>query len=647
MKRISLSPSVKLILPNIKQLTSPNDEPFNFNRINYLRLSSAYLSENDYQLPMSNFKLRMASIMKEYKYELVDEDEKKSDISNLLPSSRRYSYKKNKEKIKKIVSRTNRLMKSSSCPIVFNTMTGGNRTINANENIGTSVKKQELPSIMTGTAVAPLGVPYQTDSSDIQFNIKQESFKSPIHSYNTVQRNRIIYENLMENYENREYNQYKTTYNQINQFVNQTKQTHQIKIIQRIPKAINSLPTNKKGKNENDMKKKSTSLAPTDRKTTLLQLMTRFVYGQKTFPESREQFAFCQEGNEIILHGGLVYNKNAFIWRLNPINFNWTKLTPKNAIVVPRYGHTGVLYHRKLIIFGGRYYDIPVFGDVDVFHLDTLTWNTPTLFTTIKAIRLRRNHIACVVGNQMFIHGGIDNDEEYLNDSYLLNLSPIKWMPCQINSITNSPTLGFHSCCLVLQEEYRIHSKLSIYRLPDLGDKLSLNFQLREKGIYVFGGKSSEESVPSNAMWVLRIGKSPLEWIQLKTKGQGPSLRFSSSMNYYEEGNCVIIHGGHNDNLSDDFALNDTYFLDLYHFTWVRVIHFFETPEIHKVVNRCAHASVIHGNNMIIFGGMNSESYLKSSLFVIELDSKVKVQLKLNESAIDKMLNKFTRKKVY
>ena len=35
---------------------------------------------------------------------------------------------------------------------------------------------------------------------------------------------------------------------------------------------------------------------------------------------------------------------------------------------------------------------------------------------------------------------------------------------------------------------------------------------------------------------------------------------------------------------------------------------------------RCSHDSVIYSDNLIIFGGMNSQSYFGSSLFIISLN---------------------------
>jgi hypothetical protein len=68
----------------------------------------------------------------------------------------------------------------------------------------------------------------------------------------------------------------------------------------------------------------------------------------------------------------------------------------------------------------------------------------------------------------MFIHGGIDDDENYLDDCYLLNLSPLKWHPVIVDPDCEQPTLAWHSSCLVLPAEQRLSGKLKIYTLPEI-----------------------------------------------------------------------------------------------------------------------------------------------------------------------------------
>ncbi len=117
--------------------------------------------------------------------------------------------------------------------------------------------------------------------------------------------------------------------------------------------------------------------------------------------------------------------------------------------------------------------------------------------------------------------------------------------------------------------------------------------KIRDKGWYIFGGRSSEEGGIKNDLWILKIGKKPLEWYKPETRGMPPSPRYSHSMSFYEEGNYVIIHGGRNDLTSESFALNDTYILELSKMMWCEV-KLYSDLEQFNVFNRCGHSSIIY-----------------------------------------------------
>jgi hypothetical protein len=129
------------------------------------------------------------------------------------------------------------------------------------------------------------------------------------------------------------------------------------------------------------------------------------------------------------------------------------------------------------------------------------------------------------------------------------------------------------------------------------------------------------------------MGKKPLEWVQPETKGKIPSPRYYHSMNYYEKGNFLIIHGGRNDDESESFALNDTYIFDLEHFEWMKVELYSELDNF-KIISRCGHNAIIYSNKLIILGGMNSHNYLGSSLLIVNLDFYYSSKIKTTEEML-------------
>ena len=111
----------------------------------------------------------------------------------------------------------------------------------------------------------------------------------------------------------------------------------------------------------------------------------------------------------------------------------------------------------------------------------------------------------------MLIHGGIRENNQVLGDCYYLNLSlsQLKWGVCPNVRSTPSPRLYGHTSALVLPKEYYISNKLNIFNYPEVE---FANSRIKEKGIYIFGGKTKEDGGLSNKMWILMIGSKKLKW---------------------------------------------------------------------------------------------------------------------------------------
>ena len=368
----------------------------------------------------------------------------------------------------------------------------------------------------------------------------------------------------------------------------------------------------------------------------ILKLLAYYKYPNKNFPEGREQFSLFMRNNEIIISGGISSNmKNLTIWLLNLDKLEWAKLKI-NGLIANRYGHTGIIYQNKVFFFGGKtkYLNVSYLCGLEVYSMADNSFNTPMVDKLCP--EARKNHIAELLGNQMFIHGGVNNNNEILNDCFLFSLSTYKWTLCTLSRYTPAPKLFGHASSVAIPHLLLFHHKFSIYSYPQLEIGKVSNL-LREKGIYVFGGKSKEEGGLTNQLWILITGRKPMEWVKPETKGKPPSPRYFHSMNYYEKGNFLIIHGGRNDTMSESSALNDTYIFDLENFEWAKIILYSQINDF-KVLNRCGHQSEIYANKLIIFGGMNNNNYIGSSLLIINLDFSYDLQTKSYEEVALKKL---------
>jgi hypothetical protein len=269
----------------------------------------------------------------------------------------------------------------------------------------------------------------------------------------------------------------------------------------------------------------------------------------------------------------------------------------------------------------------------------------------------------------MVIHGGITENNEILNDCYMLNINLInynsfsnkdkdysdynnkendKWNKLSVISYSKSPYLFGHSATLVLPSEIINNSKFSIYKFPESSfgfikkDK-NKNKEISIKGWYIFGGKTKSDSNYgiSNELYILKVGMRPCEWIKCEnTIGNKPCPRYFHSMNYFENGHFIIIHGGRNDSKSDTFALNDTFILNLENLNWIQV-ELFSQRENFQIFPRCGHSSFIYSNKLIICGGMNNNNYLGSALLIVNLNGIYNMTFKkINDDILHQIYEK-------
>jgi len=223
---------------------------------------------------------------------------------------------------------------------------------------------------------------------------------------------------------------------------------------------------------------------------------------------------------------------------------------------------------------------------------------------------LRKNHASLFLGSSIFIYGGIDSNNNFLNDCWIYDLNKRKWDLLDFRG-RYPPPLGFHSCCMALEKDQLNSPFLSIYNKPASNRKtLPL---LKLEGIFFFGG-INETKIPTNLLFQLTIGFKPATFEIPPTNGKPPSPRMCASMNFSPECNMIFIHGGKNDFL-DDVHLNDIVMLDLETLDWIH-------PATNNLIppSRAQHFSIVIGNQIVIFGGSNAESLLNFDFMMINVD---------------------------
>ena len=480
------------------------------------------------------------------------------------------------------------------------------------------------------------------EETSLKVVVPELNYKNPYNSISILRNNHFIYNEINKDFLLRQKQKFDDSIKVFEGYTMKYKvKMPKIRIAIIQPKFNVDVPIIDKSKeNKEEIKKKEDKVLPPIPENQKLRLFSYYKYPNLNFPEGREQFSISTNGNNIVITGGISSQmKQMYIWSLNISQLTWTKIKTQNNTNC-RFGHSGIIYQNKMYLYGGRtkYINSSLTVGFEIFNFNDNTFSTPQI--SKNGVENRRNHIAELLGNQMLIHGGITKEKEILNDTHILNFTPLKWTMASINYLTPGPKLFGHSSCTVIPNAVVTNHKFNIYKYPDSEALKNLinDSRVKEKGIYIFGGKNKENGGISNQLWILILGQKPLQWVQPLTDGKIPSPRYFHSMNYYEKGGFVIIHGGRNDEMSDSFAFNDTFILNLENFNWMEIELYNSELSNFNVFCRCGHQSVIYSNKLIIIGGMNSNNYIGSSLFVVNLDFYFNPKIKHHEQImIDKL----------
>jgi hypothetical protein len=453
------------------------------------------------------------------------------------------------------------------------------------------------------------------NKSDSKILIKPQNinYENPAHSLNVINNNNNIFNEIIKDSLLRQQCLFDNSVKNFEDYVMKFKtKMPKIKTSNKSSKIADYIPMI----NLVDNVKKPEDALPSIPHNGDLRFFAYFKYPEKNFPEGREQFATCIKSRNILLSGGLCTNmKEMSFWSLNIKKIEWKKIHSLNQ-TNSRFGHTTIYNDQKVYIYGGRIKEknTSILVGLEIYSLKDNNYYKPYIQNEPPD---RRNHIALNICNHMLIHGGIDATNEILSDCHLLNLQTLKWIEPQIVQDTPKPKVYGHTCCLVIPYIMLNHKNFNVYKFPEIENN-SLNV-IKQKGLYIFGGKTKEDGGLTNDLWILIMGQKPFIWMKANTIGKPPSPRYFHSMDYYEKANYLIIHGGRNDDISATSALDDTFIFDLEHFEWFKV-ELYSNSNNFKVISRYGHKSTIFSNKLIIFGGMNNSNFIGSSLFIVNLD---------------------------
>ncbi|KAL4466060.1 hypothetical protein ABPG74_004297 [Tetrahymena malaccensis] len=335
-------------------------------------------------------------------------------------------------------------------------------------------------------------------------------------------------------------------------------------------------------------------------------------------PDIRECQSLIVEGKKGYLFGGVGKELYNTIVELDLETFKWqeVKTSQMNGnIPSARFGHSCNLYKKNLIFFGGEYRQTQnqikfrdCLLDVYSYNLETRTWKYITC--TGGPLQPRRNHASCIIGRNLLVHGGVNNKDQSLRDMWFLDLGTQTWSESVVNGEFES---SYHKCVPVYHSQRC--GKINIYKAAELKvTKWGANIQ--QEGVYFFGGKNTKGEILGD-LKILRTDVKPMQWIKPETKGVGPKNRYGHTMEFSQEFNFIVIHGGKNDN-EPEVYFSDLFLFNVDDFNWIKI-------QVHgrQPYARFNHSSSIYESKLVVFGGINLDGFLQPHVSVLELDNVI------------------------
>ena len=479
---------------------------------------------------------------------------------------------------------------------------------------------------------------HKKNKSITTHSVKNEKYTNPFNSQHMLNFNNQIY-NILNNIRmESQYNSYSKKINDIHK---------KEKLIKSMPKILISKISNsnnneiKESKTKKILRLNTSDTLPLLNRTKILSredYLSQLSIKKKIIetlhhPLSRGEFSLCKiEDNTLFLYGGIQSKFLNDIWKCkfsiekkkdnkkvnfynvfnNKITIKWEefKINEDNS-PIPRYGHSMTSYLHYLFIFGGTFpknnYKPPE-DNIVIFDTRKEIFLYPKCYNS-KKIPFRKNHIACSIGSSLLIHGGIDYENNYLNDIWYLDCLKFKWNNLSYKSLIKIPKIAFHTCTLVIKNNNILyHKDLTIYKIPDdiILTKGKID-KIKIEGVYIFGGINRETEF-NNKLWLIRIGVKPVDIVEIPTFGKEPEPRINCSMCFYEKMNFLCIYGGKNIKL-----LNDFWILDLECFTYIKPIY-----NNNEILEISEHVMICEDECVIVLGGFGVNGYFKFDFKVYE-----------------------------
>ena len=322
---------------------------------------------------------------------------------------------------------------------------------------------------------------------------------------------------------------------------------------------------------------------------SLLTSTTKKTYNGPEHPSKRWGHSAILYHNSMIIFGGRHLQRSlSNVYSLDFSTLTWSKMEPIGPIPLARDSHTAVLYNNtNMIIFGGNGLSIK-YNDLWDFDINEYKWTK--LVTKGKSPCPRDGHLSTIIDNKyMVIYSGLNEKEEVINDIFLYDFSNNNWIECDIVNKNLIENRDGQSCCFV-------------------GDML-----------YLFGGLIGEDKYTNDLLSIKFVidstfqtnPKAIISEIVINNSIK-PRERASHSCVLYKD-QYLIITGGEDQNKE---PLDDIWLFDINKICFVEL----ELAGKEKIEGRFYHSSIICGDILALYGGMKNSECTLDNLTLINIE---------------------------
>jgi len=159
-----------------------------------------------------------------------------------------------------------------------------------------------------------------------------------------------------------------------------------------------------------------------------------------------------------------------------------------------------------------------------------------------------------------YCHGGIDTSAKILDSFICINLKTFQWSDVKYSrgppltfkkgsanagELEDFPTHCYGHEMVVVAYANREYVKIDSMGPIDYGSE---KHYIKHEGVYMFGGvigKTTSESRLTDTLFIMEIEEDAQpRWRAIETAGKPPLGRFHYGLDYYSQGNLLVVFGG-------------------------------------------------------------------------------------------------------